>query len=191
MRIPGHFSEAHHRFHAGVQLPEYLCPRLPASGPEDLPEGILHFPDPFLCPQQLSVPPLRLSQTVAERRKEFRFQGTDAHVPPIRCLIKIVDLPAVQESVLPGGLRASRKEGSAVHGVEGDHAVLHGDIDELALSRLLTVKERRQDRSHRSHGAAGHIRDLEVVETGTAKLPPRRIRDAGARQVIDVMACSL
>ena len=176
----------HHGFHACVERAEDSGPLVPRPRPEDGAESLLdHRRVRF---QYFAVFPLRVPHSFAERREELGLQRPDAHVLPVRSLIKVIDPSAVQKTTLPCRHRSSGKIGSPVHGIKGDDAVLHGDVDELPLSCPLPIDDRGKYARDRVHGSAGDIRDLEIVEGGAPFAAPCRPGDAGPRQIVDIVA---
>ena len=121
--------------------------------------------------------------------EKFGFQGADSHKPAVRGLVKIIDAAAVQHTAFPHGHGAAREIARAVHGVKRNNTVLHGDIDKLSFTCAFAINDGRENTGNCVHGAAGHVRNLEVIETGAACLPSGRPCDAGPGQVVDVVAC--
>ena len=129
-----------------------------------------------------------MAHALTEGGEELGLQGADAHVFAVRGLVEVVDSAAVEEARFAHGHGAAREVAGAVHGIEGNDAVLHGDVDELALPGLFPVDDGGQDAGDGVHGAAGDVGDLEIVEAGAAGLAACRPGDARAGQVVDVVA---
>ena len=129
-----------------------------------------------------------MPHSFAERRKKLGLQRAYAHEFPVRSLVIVIDPASVQETALPCRHRTSGKISRPIHGIKGNDAVLHGDVDELPFSRPIAVDDRGEYAGDRVHGAARDIRDLEIVERRPAFTAPCRPGDPGPRQIVDVVA---
>ena len=188
MLVPGDLVEVHDGLHAGVEPGKNFGPLRAGLGAED--SGELSFDPKGIRAENLAVAPFGVADAVAQGGPELGLQGSDTHVAAVRRLVEIVDPAAIEQAALSRGNAPTGESAGAVHGIERDDAVLHGDVNVLTHSRALAVNDRCQNTDHRIHRTARHVRDLEVVEAGAAFLATGGSSDAGAGHVVDVVAGS-
>ena len=186
MVVCGDLLKVHDGLHTGVESAENGGPFIPCLCPEDSAEGL--FDHGGVGFEDFPVLPFGVSKAGAEGSEELGLQGAYTHVFSVGGLVEIIDSAAVQEAVLPHGHGTAGEIAGSVHGIEGDDAVLHGDVDKLAFSGVLPVNDRGEYAGDGIHGAARHVGNLEIVETRASRLPAGCPGNAGARQVVDVVA---